>query len=115
MTRRGAVLLEALVALTVLGLVGSSVVSLLAASIRAEERAAGRERLLESADRVLIAMSLLDRRELDRRLGASELGEFLVVVTRPEATLYRLSIADRAAPDVELLVTVVHRAVVRGS
>ena len=112
--RRGAVLLEALVALTVLGLVGSGVVSLLAASVRAEQRVAAAEHTLEAADRVLTAMSLLDRRELDRRLGAREVGEFLAVVTRPEATLYRLSIADRALPDAELLVTVVYRPVVPG-
>lgn len=106
---RGAALLEAIVALAILGIAGTSLTALLAAAIRQQGEAIARERTTREADRLLTAYSLLTRDDLDRRLGRRPAGRFAVEVQRPEPTLYRLGIVDTAAVDVELLVTVVFR------
>ena len=107
--RRGAALLEVLVALAILTGTGVALIGALAEPIGVMRRAAQRERTLEAADRVLTAMVLLTRTDLDRRLGRREVGEFVTYVDRPEPTLYRIAIASGAEPAHELLVTVVHR------
>lgn len=109
-TTKGSVLLEAVVALAILGLGGIGVLMSMGQVVDSTERAARAAVTMENADRVLAAMSLLTRRELDRRLGSREIGDFLVVVNRPEGELYRIAIASRDRPDADLLVTVVHRA-----
>ena len=106
---RGAVLLEVLVALTILAVAGLSLVGLLGAGVRAEQDARERERVLADEERVLTAMTLLTRADLDRRLGRHDVGEFVVDVQRPERTLYRIAIAQRSSAHVEGLVTVVFR------
>ena len=106
---RGIALLEALVALVVLGSAGLSVAGLVSAGLRSEQEARARERMLATEERVLTALTLLQRGDLDRRLGRHRLGEFVVEVQRPERTLYRIALADTIAPDVEALVTVVYR------
>lgn len=107
-TKKGASLLEAIVALALLAGAGTSLVAALAASIRSQTELHRREMALRSAHRVLTAMSLLTRDELDQRIGRHPVGEFIAEVQRPEPTLYRLSIAEAQAPEVEALVTVVY-------
>jgi len=109
MHERGAVLLEVLVALTIVTTTGLSVVSLLNAGVRAERDARERERTLAAEERVLAAMTLLRRDELDQRIGRHPIGEFVVDVQRPERTLYRIAIAQERSAHVEDLVTVVYR------
>ena len=106
---RGIALLEVLVALVILTTAGVSLVGLVGAGLRWERDARDRERVLASEDRVLTAMTLLKRDELDRRIGRHDVGEFVVDVQRPEGTLYRITIAQTASPDVDDLVTVVYR------
>lgn len=108
-SERGAVLLEVLVALTILTVAGLSLVGLLSAGVRAEQDALRRERVLADEERVLAAMTLLTRGDLDRRLGRHDVGEFVVNVQRPERTLYRIVIGQRSSAHVEDLVTVVFR------
>ncbi len=103
-------LLEVLVALTIVSVAGIALVATLAAAVRAQRSAASAERTTSDANRLLAALSLLARTDLDRRLGTRHVGPFDVGVQRPEPTLYRIAVAERTAPDVELLVTVVHRA-----
>jgi hypothetical protein len=103
---RGAVLLEAVVALTILMAAGVSVVSLLGASLASEAGLVRREAEQRDLDRVLAAMTLLGRPDLDRRLGRHVAGELVVEVQRPESTLYRLAVSR---PGTEALVTVVYR------
>ena len=105
----GAMLLEAIVALTVLSLAGAGALALAAAALRAERDMAGREAVNLAADRVLAASALLTRTDLDRRLGRRSVGEFTVEVQRPEPALYRIAIAESRSPDIELLVTVIYR------
>ena len=64
---------------------------------------------MANEDRVLAAMTLLKRVDLDRRIGRHEVGEFVLDVQRPERTLYRIAVAQTSAPQVEDLVTVVYR------
>ena len=105
----GTTLLEAMVAVAILAGAGTSLIAALDAGIRSEREARLRERSLLAAERVLSATALLDRNDLDRRLGRHPVGEFAVELQRPEPTLYRIAIAERGAPEVETLVTVVYR------
>jgi hypothetical protein len=109
--RSGVVLLEALVALAILSAAGIALLALVTASLGAERGAREREQTLASADRVLAAMTLLKRDELDQRIGRRRIGEFMVEVQRPERTLYRIAVAEERAAEVEMLLTVVYRPV----
>lgn len=106
---RGAVLLEVLVALTILTVTGLSLLGLLNAGVRAEWHARERETVLANEERILAAMTLLTRGDLDRRIGRNDVGEFVVKVQRPERTLYRIAIGQRSSAHVDDLVTVVYR------
>lgn len=108
--RQGFALLEVLVGIALLGSAGLGVVLALRQASVAEAVAAEQERYLAAADRVLAAMTLLQAGELDQRIGAQRIGEFVVRVARPEAALYRIAVADSGVRDHELLTTVVFRA-----
>ena|SRR5690349_4420151 len=110
MTGRGAVLLEVLVALVILSIAGLSLVTLVDAGLVGEREAAIREREIQTEERLLAALTLLKRTELDQRLGRHPLGEFVVDIERPERTLYRIALARVESPQVEEVVTVVYRA-----
>ena len=113
MSRRGAVLLEVIVALAILSIAGLSLVTLVDTGLADERRAAVREHELAAEERLLAALTLLKRPELDQRLGRHALGEFVVDIERPERTLYRIALARAESPQVEELVTVVYRAAPR--
>lgn len=107
---RGVVLLEVLVALAILGLAGIGLIETVGAGLRAERNARERETTLATEERLLAALTLLNRTELDQRIGRRRIGEFVVDVQRPEKTLYRIALSQQQAPAVEDLVTVVYRA-----
>jgi len=107
--QRGAMLLEAIVALAVVSIAGLSMLGLVGAVQRDQARLASAEQTLVAADRVMTAMVLLTRQDLDRRLGSHGVGAFAVEVQRPERALYRIAVADTAANGRELLATVVYR------
>ncbi|HEU4648243.1 MAG TPA: hypothetical protein VFS33_04225 [Gemmatimonadales bacterium] len=101
-------LLEVLVALVVVTTAGVSLVAALANAVRTEQRAEATERTTQDAHRLLAALALLSATDLDRRLGSRQVGAFVVEVQRPEPGLYRIALAEVSAPELELLVTVVH-------
>jgi type II secretory pathway component PulJ len=107
--RRGVALLEVLVSLAILTTAGAALVAALGAALRSEHRIGREEAIMLSADRLLAAMTLLSRADLDRRLGAHPAGAFVVEVQRPRPALYRIAVADTMTPEWERLVTVVHR------
>ena len=107
--RAGFALLEALIALAILGTAGLSLVALVRSGLDGERRAQAQERELAAASRVLTAMTLLTRSDLDQRIGHHPVGEFVVDVERPERTLYRIALANADRTETELLVTVVYR------
>jgi len=106
----GTALLEVLAALAILGTAGLSLVALVHQSVRSQAEAARAERMLDEADRVLSAVTLLAADDLDRRLGSHPVGEFVVDVQRPRRFLYRIAVAEGDAPARMLLVTVVARS-----
>lgn len=105
----GVALLEALVALAILGTAGLAMVAVVDAGLRGERDAREREQTLATEERVLAAATLLQRGELDQRLGRRTVGELLVDVQRPERTLYRIAVLQAESPQAEDLVTVVYR------
>lgn len=106
---RGGVLLEAMIALTLLLLAGVSVVTLLSASLRSEAQLQAREAEMAELNRLLAGMCLLGRTDLDRRLGRHAIGGFVADVQRPERTLYRIAVSRSDSPSSGGLVTVVYR------
>jgi hypothetical protein len=104
------VLLEVLVALVVLATAGIGLVELVGSGLRAERDARLRETMLATEERLLSALTLLNRKELDQRIGRRPIGEFIVDVQRPEGMLYRIALLQEQSQQVEDLVTVVYRA-----
>lgn len=110
---RGVALLEILVALVILVTAGVGLVGLVSAGLRGEQDARTREVTLATEERLLAAITLLQRHELDQRIGRRLIGEFIVDVQRPEPTLYRIALLQQTSPHLEDLVTVVYRAAPR--
>jgi hypothetical protein len=107
---RGIALLDVLVALAILSTAGLSMTALLRQAVRAQAALRASGATMDAADRVLVALSLLGRNDLDSRLGRHRVGEFLSDIQRPERGLYRIALAEVSAPERALLVTVVWRA-----
>ena len=107
--RRGVVLLEVLIALAILALAGLSLASVVREQSQAIAELADRREILLRADQAMARLALRGRPGLDLRLGRRLEGRFLVDVERPRRDLYRLALADSAAPAADLLVTVVYR------
>ncbi len=104
-------MLEVLIALTILSIAGIGFVELVGTGLRVERDSRVREQIVGSEDRLLAALTLLKRSELDQRLGRRQIGEFTVDIQRPERTLYRIAVLQAQSPQVEDLVTVVYRTV----
>lgn len=102
-------MLEVVAALAVLSLAGLSLIELVAEHTSAQAVAAVRERELWDEERLLTAHALLQRSELDLRLGSRVTGPYVVTVQRPDPDLYRIAVARATSPDVDDLVTVVYR------
>ena len=107
--RGGVVLLEAIVALTILAVAGGAVVALATDSARAVERATAADVQTRAASALLDAVALWPREDLDRHLGAREQGAWRMVVDRPTPTLYAVTLVDSSGTHV-LLRTVLYRA-----
>ena len=107
--QRGALLLEAMLGLTILATVAVAMLGAIAAATAVDGRFQAAEREMARADRLLAGDTLLGRTDLERRIGTAPAGEFIVVVTRPERELFRVAIARGPTGQRELLVTVVRR------
>ncbi len=110
---RGIALLEVLVALAIVSGAWLALLDLVTGGLRAERDARERERVLAVEERVLTALTLLKRDELDRRLGRHPIGELVADIERPEGTLYRIVLSQEQSPQVGDLVTVVYRRELR--
>jgi type II secretory pathway component PulJ len=95
-SRRGAVLLETIVALTVLATVGSAAAWMAAESMRAVNRVHERESELRRAARLLTAVSLWPREDLDRHLGRTVQGPWVMGIERTDPVVYVVNLADSA-------------------
>lgn len=105
---RGVALLEVMIALAIFSVAVLGAVERLAQLSQTQQAVHERERALADADRLMTAMSLLTRADLDLRLGRREAGPWAVEVQRPRPNLYRVAIgpADDTQP---LLTTLLYR------
>lgn len=106
--RKGAVLLEAIVALVILTVAGTSAVVLVSQSADAVRRARMADAEAREASAFLHAVSLWTREDLDRRLGDRPQGEWRLIIQRPSPTLYEVVLTDSAATH-EILRTALFR------
>ena len=106
--RRGMVLLEAIVALTIIAVSGVTVVSLAVSSLAAMDRAHKADERSQRASHFLDAVSLWTRADLNRHLGDRAEGSWRLRIERPIATLYVVSLRD-STTDQTLLVTSLYR------
>ena len=95
--RRGAVLLETLVALAVLAIVGSAAAWTASESIRAVGRIREMESRVRLANRLITAASLWPREDLDRHLGSRAEGPLRMRIDRPRPALYQVTLTDAAS------------------
>jgi len=109
-TQRGSTLLEVLCALAIVGTAGAATIWELTTALSEGRRAREEEHHVETAHRVLTAVTLLRRAELDRRLGTRSVGEFLVTIQRVDSLLYRITVADVMVADRAMLATLVYRS-----
>lgn len=111
-TRSGAVLLEAVVALAIVGTVGLAVAAMASDRAAAVSRAQEREREVREASRLLTAVSLWPREDLDRHMGASRQGWMNLVIERTAPDLFSIAIQDGTSAQ-PLLRTALFRPAVR--
>jgi type II secretory pathway pseudopilin PulG len=95
--RQGAVLLEAIVALTVLATIGSAAAWLATDSMRSVNRTHERENEVRIAARFLSAVSLWPREDLDRHLGRRRQGPWMMDVDRTDPIVYVVTLTDTAS------------------
>lgn len=102
------VLLEAIVALTILAISATTMVSLAASSLDAVSRADRLDAETRRASALLDAVALWPRADLDRHLGDRPEGPWDLRVDRPAPTLYVIALRDTATGAV-LLATSLYR------
>jgi type II secretory pathway pseudopilin PulG len=95
--RTGAVLLEVIVALTILSVTGASLAILAATSADAVRHANQATRDVQRASAFLSAVALWPRADLDRHLGDRAEGPWRLRIDRPLPTLYTVTLADSGA------------------
>jgi hypothetical protein len=103
----GVVLVDALVAIVVLSLVGIGLMRIHSESAFWYHERRARESELQVAERLLVAHTMLDSRDLDLRLGSREVGDYGITVLRPLRGLYRISVSRRSTPDLPELETLI--------
>lgn len=92
--RPGATLIEAVVALTLLALVGLTGVELARAAADSGRLVADSESTFERASDLLGAVTLWSRRELDQRLGERVQGDWRLELQRIAPELYLATLRD---------------------
>lgn len=106
--RRGVVLLEALIALALIGTVALSTLALSASDTDAVKRLLVRSDEISEASRFLELVALWTRDDLDRRLGTRPQGPYRLRILRPMRTVYTLELLDSKTERL-MLATAVYR------
>ena len=91
--RSGIALIEALVAMIVIGFAASGLAAAFSAAVLSESGMQAREAEFAAMDRVMTAMSLLTAKDLARRVGTHGVGEFAVTVQFIQPGVYRVQVA----------------------
>lgn len=105
--RRGAALLEVIVAMTVLSIAGVSALAVASQSAAAISRVREKDAEIRTASALLHSVVLWPREDLDRHLGTRHQGGMLMRVDRPYPELYTIVLLDSLKD--ELLSTDVFR------
>jgi hypothetical protein len=103
------VLLEVVVALTILATGGAAMIALSSQSIDSLRRATAAERETERASAFFDAVALWPREDLDRHLGDRPQGPWRLIIERPLPTLYTVTLSDSTGGRT-LLTTALYRA-----
>lgn len=90
----GAVLLEVVVALTILAVGGAAGVTMAAEAARAVGHARAADGELRAASHFMENVALWTRADLDRHLGARPQGAWTLSIDRPDPELYTAALAD---------------------
>lgn len=110
--RDGAVLLEVLIALAVLGSAIGGTAWLAAEAMRSVNHTYAAEAAVRDAHRLLSHVALWPRRDLDLRLGQTRQGQWWLRVDRVHPMLYDVTITD-VETGAAILRTTIFRAVER--
>ena len=92
--RSGVALLEALIALAILGIAGVSIVVFAIDAGRTVQRAREADGEIRRAGALFDAVALWPRADLDRHLGSRPQGPWRLRVDRPLPTLYTVVLTD---------------------
>jgi type II secretory pathway pseudopilin PulG len=104
------VLLEVLVALTILGIAGASITTLAVDAGRLVRHARQSEEDIRRASDLLDRVALWSREDLDRHLGDHAQGEWRMTVSRGATNLYLVELRDSTSAT-NLLTTVLYRPI----
>lgn len=90
----GSALLEVIVALAILGTVGVAIVAQVRGAMLVTAGAERAETEISQASEFLAAIALWPRADLDRHLGDRRNGPWRLVVSRPTASTYEVTLRD---------------------
>ena len=113
--RGGIALLEVLVSLAIGGLASVALAAALGEGLALERQLVAAQSASDNMDRVMSAMSLLDRQDLLQRAGTRTVGEFTVNVQSLDAGLFGIQVAPVAQPGNRTLATLLWRPVEAGA
>lgn len=108
-TRDGVVLLEAIVALTILTVAGLASVAMVRQAVDSVRLAQQTEAEIRQASAFMEAVALWPRADLDRHLGNRPEGNWRLAIDRPVPTLYLVVLTDSSGRR-ELVRTALFRA-----
>jgi hypothetical protein len=92
--RDGVILLEAIVALTLLTIAALATVAVVRQGVESVRRATAAESEIRRASAFMDAIALWPRADLDRHLGDRPEGPWRLAIDRPIPTLYRVVLTD---------------------
>jgi len=107
--RGGAILLEAVLALAILGVIVSGAAWMASESLRALNHARTAEAEMRDANRLLTAVSLWPVDDLDRRLGSTVQGPWHLRIDRVSVHLYEVALLDPESGNHRLIGTTLFR------
>lgn len=107
-SRRGAALLEVMIALAILAIAGLSLVAAVNENLSSIVRVRERDHALARANAFMSTVSLWPSEDLDRRLGWRTQGEWRLRIDRPVPVLYEITLADSTGRHT-LLKTILYR------
>lgn len=110
--RRGAVLLEVLIAMVIFTIAAAASLARAAEARHAVLLARAQETRVEAASAFMDRVALWPAEDLDRHLGAHRQGPWLLDVEHPGTTIYSLALADSTGRQ-QFVKTLVYRKVVR--